>query len=642
MQREGDHSYMIEKIVLCFVFFYTFLLWVGEYFFRKEYPDSLDEFFLLSHAGFFFMSMVLLRKESSQLKEIKLSLKTVFSYLSLILLFIGALYLKYKEKVIWFDENDQFLFSSHIVRSNIIERALHQQQPPLDYLLMGYAELFFGVTPFAVKFHSMLWGLGSLLITPSLLRSFYEKRQPSKAMAFLFVFCPMLVSFSLEGRPMALALFSSCYFLLFLGRYLLAGRDFSWLCLSSLLLLSSTSLQPQIFIFISFVLGAIIYRKKEGLKLLALGFAVALWRMPIDWRLIEIAKKQNSFTESIQSIQSPFESLIYQFKVFLLYQNEVHLLLIMAAFIFHVFFLFKSVEKRRLFIFFLPLCFIGLYSLIFTFGLNIPFYPRYVIMGLPCLMLFIYELIYSSERLGKRISLFFQVALIITSALFFTKPLESYSQFAFRPRWDKSYEYINGIIGKKDIVFQVAFAGLGDFRGHGHIGAIFYGNDLVKNSLLDYQKNRSWLSPNVVYYDPKRDYQKAVDKVILLINKFDQEKNFWEYDFPSLIEKKSFRGVDILVFKGGQTLHSSLLRVFNEILIKHGIIEKTMPFLEGIITMEIESGNLRSARGYIDRYKTIQFSNFRNEKGIRFKKVDEHQKRIRMFESLLKAKGEEN
>ncbi len=630
-------NFFFEKVFLTLLFCYFFLLWIGEYFYRRDYSDPLDLFFLFSHGIFFFLSAIFLKGEWTRYSLKKISLKEILCPIFVIATYCVVLYVKFSEKVIWLDEHIQFIFGSHFVSSNVIQRAINQQQPPLDYMLMGYAKSYFGNTVFAVKFHAMVFGGATLIYIPRLIKAYWPTFINRYVVSLIFLFSPFFLSYCLEGRPISLTLFAATNFMLFLRGYTKEKCHIGWLLLSTLFLLSATSLQPQIFIFCAFMITTLLYWKKFKCKLILLGGAVALWRLPIDYRIFLSSRDQRVFVEEGKNIISVLSN-IYERVVFTISQHtEWQVTLLVISIILSLYLIIKK-DKKSLFLILFFISFFGLYSVIWDFSVNSVLNPRYMICGQVLLFLLVGNFIYQLEqkfrayKLTVSVIVFFLVS--VFGVYFINRPLAEYSKASVRPAWNRAYEFLNNIVDEDDVVMHIAFAGLTDFKGQGHIGSLFYGNELVNKSLLKYKKNYDWLSPNHIYFDEERDYLKPNDMVILLLNRNEQEPRFIRYHYAGLSEFYYFYGIEVLIFKKEGNLYQSMKAVFEEFIRTYGAVEKTMPFLEALIYMENKYGSKRGLRHYIDLYKSIKFDSDLNHRGFIIDKKGEHQKRIQTFEKF--------
>lgn len=634
MNQESRVSFFWEKGALCLLFLYFMILWMVEFIFRRDYPDSLDYYFLITHIALFSLSLWLLTKEFWGKGPQRLSFFKILWVLILLGLYLYVLKLKFDEKVIWLDEHVQFLFGSHIIPSNVIERAFHQQQAPLDYMLMGYAKTYFGIKAFAVKFHAMLFGAGTLLIIPSLVKSYLGRIQGVGVSSFFILFSPFFLNYALEGRPISITLFAASFFFMFLGRFLIEKKDMFWLGLSGVFLLSTTSLQPQLFILTSFAMGTLIYWRKIKLKLLFLGVGLALWRLPLDYRIFMNTKRQRVFLEEIPSWWQLILNIGERILYFVQQNNELQYIGFSLGFFTLLWGLYKEKERKSVFLLSVPLVFFSLFSLIWDFNINSVLNPRYMICAMAPLFVFLGLLEQRVRNHSKRMSWFFLGTVIVSGLYLVDRPIAEYSKNAVRPDWDRAYGYVGKVIEPGDVVLHVAFAGIGDFRGQGHVGAIFYGNENVRLGLLDYLKNRNWEAPNVVYFDEGRDYLKESGKIILLLNKHEQKPRFWEHHYPGLITEEYFYGITVLVFEKKGSLYETFQSVFESLLKKHGVNERTMGFLEALIYMENKYGTKNKLRSYIDLYKTIRIENELNRRGFDIGKEEELKKRVETFERL--------
>lgn len=626
----------LEKAFLTLLFSYFFVLWAMEHFLYQDYTDPLDLYFLLSHFFFFGLSWFLVSRDGKSLSLYKPEQASVIKWALLLIIYGLALFLKFEEKVVWLDEHLQFIFGSHLVKSNIIDKSLYQHQPPLDYLLMGSAKRLLGISAFSVKFHAIFFGAGTLLLLPRLSRAFFPSFKGEMTVAYAFALSPFFINYSLEGRPISLTLFSATLFLVFLKEVLDERKGYLWLLLSSFLLLSSTSLQPQIFIFTTLVMSTIFFWREQRFNLLLIGLVSALWRLPMDFRVYAHTRDQFVFLDSSKPFLKIVTNMGYHLYFFIVQNNELLVTLIAAGIVLCFYAIFFEKRKTPSFILSLTLGFLFLYSILWDSFINSVLNPRYNICAYPLIYLLVVYLFKRIEEKWKIKRIWLNILIITLSFISIQRPLIAYSKNAQRPNWKEVYSYLNQVADADDIILNVEFGGYSDFRGEEHTGAIYYGDDEVQMALLDYQYIKDWIPPNAIYFDEKRDYQKQNDKVFLLIDRWEQKPEFWEYEFDDLVEVKHFGGIDILSFNYEGSLYESISKVFREILLLHGVKEETTPFLESLIFMEHKLGHKKQMRSYIDLYESLSFETDKNRRGFILDKESEHKIRMETFKKLLK------
>ena len=643
------------KYIFTFVCVYFLIAWTNYFLNIRVVKHPLDLYFGLSFICFPIIGFLLLRREklSFYFREFdwrELSLSSL-----LILIFVITRYIKFPEMGIWLDEYTQFSIGNVQGYKDTIDLAFRQQQPPLDYILHGFAGTMIGYSPFALKVHASLFALLFLLIVPHALSYLSESLWVRWIPSFLLLLSNPLIAYSIEGRPLMLALFCAMVFMMMALDYLEKGRgvdsSFCWIVLTGWVFLNTTGLQPQLFIFFLLCVLAIISifkgdRSKAGL-LLGSGFICFLYQIPISYYLIALTEETYQFHSHFleQFLRSlKFTSLK---KVGEIYNQDILLIKVMGAV--SLFGLIPNIFKRdtrKIGLFIFPFIFLFGYFIIYSTFISWNFAIRYVYCSYAGIAFILGIALCELERLKSRFcktAVFFILSTIILYGGYknVTTPIVNSVVQIIRPDWQGLYSYLNNEMTKNDFVMRVSTAEYGDWRQIIYVGDYLYANEVVLNQILRPSNVETWDFSTFFYVGKNIDYKKTRVRNLYYIFLPNSVRNHFQ-DISTSNAKlvKKFHLIDLYKIEVNDSLYEGTKSFYLQLIKKFPSLEATIPFYESLLMLELMFSEERTLFDEVlSKYAEIKLrKGARTLNGTKYPKINVHSQRIEFFKGKGKAK----
>lgn len=632
------------KAVMVFLLIYFSLAWCNYFFNLMSSRHELDWFFALSFASF--TGFALYRAKDLKSGPLFNDKKEWGLFLLLLGTYILSRYVKFPEMGVWLDEHTQFKFGNQMTRYSVIGHAIEEQQPPLDYVLGGFAGTLFGLSAFAVKFHALLFTFLFGALLPRAISFFSDNLVTRWLPAFILLFSNPLIAYSLEGRPLMIALFFSLIFLIFALNTFKTGKDWGWLLLSEMLFIHTTGLQPQLFIFFTLItLSALLLIKKDKkgvLKLLLSGFSSLILHIPLLYFLIIGTKETNQFNHRIG--RNFFESIRFDSLrvVGEIYEQDTILIKLIGFFLIPTFFWFlKKRDFLKSSLIALPFIFLFGYFIVYKTFISWNFAIRYTYCFFALYGVALGVMLSSWERISFRKPLLILISgLVVVTGYSNTKTtIHESIQNIERPDWHSLFDYLNKEVSKEDYIVRVSFGQYGDWRGGIYVGDYIYANDIVWYQLVRHREYKLWDFSNHFFYDADINYKKKGRNLYILVLPFSFNPMFRDLNTESVAEKIEFRLIDLYRIPIKGSLYETKKKYFLELADKYPLHEHTTPIYETLLMLELDYAETKSDYESILRdYRDIRLHSSHTMDGLIYPKRSAHYERVKFFEKQLRLK----
>ncbi len=632
-----------KALVLILVVYFA-IVWLNFFFNLMVRDHPLDLFYALTFLG-------LLAFPLARVKEIKegplfQDRKDLLILLVYTVLYIISRYLKFPEMPVWLDEHTQFAFGNQFSDYSVIGHSIEEQQPALDYVLGGFAGTLFGLNAFAIKFHALLFTFlfGSTL--PKAISFFSDSLITRWLPSFIILFSNPLLAYSLEGRPLMIALFFSLIYLIFLINFIKEGKDWGWLIVSQMLFIYTTGLQPQLFIFftIIFSVGHLSLNKRgiDAFKLLSSGVICFLLHLPLLVFLIIGTKETNQFNHDFLSnflLAIDFDSLR---DIGEIYEQDKILVKFFGFFLVPSFLyvLFRRQYLKGIFLA-LPFVYLFSYFIIYKTFISWNFAIRYTFCVYSLYGLALGIVLTLLEKLKLRKLLYVGLATLVLYAGIqnTTNPINESILYIERPDWKGVYQYLNKEVTKEDYVVRVAFGVYGDWRGSIYVGDYIYANETLKSQLVRHAKKENWSFSNHFFYDINFDYEKSGRYLYVMTLPYSYNHVFRDLMTESVQEKLQYRLIDLYKIPIKGNLYETKKKYFKELVEKFRPYEHITPFYETLLMMELNYGkNKEDYENILENYRNIDIEGRHTLDGLIYPKRSVHYERVKFFEKAMREK----
>ncbi len=643
------------KYIFTLVCVYFFIAWANYFLNVQVVKHPLDLYFCLSFILFPIAGFLLLRREKLLLTLKEVHWTEVCLSIFVILIFIFSRYLKFPEMGIWLDEHTQFYFGNGLGKSDTIGLAFFQQQPPLDYILHGFAGTLLGHTPFALKVHSSLFALLFLLIVPQALSYLSENLWVRWIPCFLLLLSNPLIAYSIEGRPLMLALFCAMVFLMMALDYFEKGKGFDssffWTVLSGCVFLNTTGLQPQLFIFFLLcVLAVISLLKKDKNKagfLLGSGFLCFLYHLPIFYYLVALTEETYQFhshfgRQFLRSIKYTSLKRIGE-----IYNQDILLIKILGGL--SLLGLIPNIlrgDSRKIGLFIFPFLFLFGYFIIYNTFISWNFAIRYVYCSFAGIAFILGIALCEIEKLNFRVGkiiLFSLLSLVIFYGGYknISRPFSDSMAAIGRPDWAGIFRYLNKEMTKNDFVMRISTAEYGDWRQNVYVGDYIYASKDVYKQILRPDFIEQWDFSNYFYVGRDVDYKKTQVRNLYYISlPYAVRERFRDLSTTHAKLVKKFFLIDLYKIEVNASLYEGTKKFYVELLEKFPLLEASLPLYESLLMLELWFAEEREFFDEVlSEYGEIRLREGRSTlDGTKYPKIEVHRQRIEYFKEKGDAK----
>lgn len=389
---------------------------------------------------------------------------------------------------IWFDEDFQFTSAAFFGPAG---PSVHQQQMPLDYLFSGLSYSIFGFQEFAPRFFPLVFGSLACGLFYIWARRVLNSKLTVLAATSFFVTSPWLVKYSVEGRPISLAVFSGLIFLLVAGDVFkrnnsISLTDLCHLFLAAFLVLGSTFFQNFLFVLTGNITYFLIWRPpaKNMIKLAAPQLlALAIWT-PFLWVLLSYSIPKYSYSLETGDLYNLSERLLPFWNIVESTWSS-HPLALAIILPFAMISLFTVIKTRAplhrglLESLLLCLVFITLFSLLYFFLVKWPAHTRYSLMIVPAIILFVFVTLEQTVQLfemrwRKSFLATLSVALLGINAYGLSGFFQGDSKYIKNTEWRELYQSINSMSSQGDIILGAPYDNYDSWRMGGPFAHHFY------------------------------------------------------------------------------------------------------------------------------------------------------------------------
>jgi hypothetical protein len=652
MPRLDDKTAHFLFTVLFGLLCYFSIGWISLYIGNFKIFVPLDVYFLPSFLVMAFSFYKIVRKEKSFSPLPHLEKNEWIAVVFVITTFFITRFLKMDEMRIWLDEYTQFLYGIQSNGESLLKWSFYEQQPPLDYMLSGFAKTLFGKTPTALKFHVFLFSFLFYLILPFCFRLFTSEIWPRYSVVLLLLLCRPLMVYSMEARPLMLSTFFSLTSLTLLLHNLNSPSRSSYFAalFSCLLYTTTTGLQPQTFLLILCVGLTFVKSGKRGSSF-KIGLITFIYNIPVLYYLILLTDKTNQFNTGLFDKLGLLFSMKELTKVSSIIFWDPYLLVI-PTFLLGLFYLIsiyneKRVEARslKLFLFLFPFAYVSLYAVSYYSAISWWFSPRYTLNVFSALSFFL--LFGMIEVSGKASTLIRKTHVIIFIALFsfgsfrvLAHPFKWYVESANRSDWRGLYSYLNKKVREGDRVLKFTLTDIGNWQGSLFVGEAFYPNTIVKQATL---KNSTFYNGvNIgVFCDKDKDYSaSSLGRVYLIHDPTRLSSPVKSINVEGMgfrLEKK-FEIMELYSIEVESNAYVTIKKYFDLLLKKYPGAEATTPLLESLFCLEERYGTERGFREYLNQYREIKVKQSWTKSGLYYDKGEELEKRFIYFRKRMEEK----
>ncbi len=638
------------KVVLTLLSIYLTIAWLNYHFNLKRDDHNLDFYFLFTFlliSGFSLFKVRVVRE--GPIFNCKVNWVILLFYT---LCFIVSRYFKFDEMRVWLDEYTQFSYGNQVEPFSVISSStFYDTQPPLDYVLSGFSGSIFGYSAFAIKVNALIFSFLFGALLPRTLTFFTNNLYLRWFPSFIIVFSGPVLAYSMEGRPLMIALFFSLVFLTFALNFIKTGKDWSWLFVSELLFVHTTGLQPQVFIFFSLiVLSFYLWRKKktkEAILLLGSGFLTFLVHIPLLFLLIGGNAGRNNFLPT---------HLIDVFKVlnldnliqFMGIYKEDHIM-IMGFGILPTIALFFSLRKKdtlRTYLLLLPFIFLIGYFFLFKTFVSWKFSARYTYCFFSLYGVALGISLSYFEKLFERKTFFYSILIGFFSLGVFYNFKNTFIENhldIYRPDWEGVYKYLNREVSSEDYILRVGYNQYGEWRGDIYVGDYIFGNSLVQSRLLRHHRVKNWTFSKDLFVDKDVDYKRGGRNLYILSLPGIRPAPFRDLMTNITYKKKEFFEIDVFVIPIRENLYETTKEYFLELIERAPKNEYSVPFYESLLYLEYKFGESKEfSTKLLEDFRNIRLNKGATAFGRIMPKKDLHKQRIDHFEELMKIKWKES
>ena len=389
---------------------------------------------------------------------------------------------------IWFDEDFQFTSAAFF---GPVGPSVHQQQMPLDYFFSALSHTLFGFQEFAPRFFPLVFGSLACGLFYVWARRFLNSKLLLLVATCFFVTSPWLVKYSVEGRPISLAVFSGLIFVMIVGDAFKRNESIKpahvcHLFLATFLLLGSTFFQNYLF-FLAVNITYFLICRPSAKKLMMLAvpqlMALAVWA-PFLWVLLSYSVPKYSYSFEAGDLFNLSERLLPIWSIFESTWSSQALPLAIAAPLALFSLLFVIRQRKDFhpgFLESLVLCmtFFTLFSLSFFFLVKWLPYTRYSLMIAPAIILFIFVTLEQTmtlfEMRWKELFLVtLTVALLGMNAHGLSRFFLGDSKYIKSTEWRELYQSVNSISSSGDLILGAPYDNYDSWRMAGPFAHHFY------------------------------------------------------------------------------------------------------------------------------------------------------------------------
>lgn len=590
-------------------------------------------------------------KSKSYLKDsVTLPRELVLGVGALVVLAILSVCVEFGSRGVWLDEFTQFNGASCIGVDfcQIASFAAIEQQPPLDYYLSSFSHLVFGASPFAVRFHAMMYSILSIALTPIICFHFCRKKLLSLISGVLLLSSTFFRFYSVEARPLLGAIFFGLLFFFFYWDYLFKDRKRIFLIpvvTSQVLFSLSIGFQPIVMIISCFFGSLVLLREKRQvvIDLFCTNLVSAVLFIPHLINIFKASYELNQFNDRpfgrLLDLLLSFEPQIVlaYFDYSYMYAGLVLILIVLGVLAAKKNNVFNVTLSLALTVFAFPI----LFTVLYLFFINWPLSGHYHIVYLPVVSIFPI-IIFSSffdifnkkrVRIGGGILI---LAILLVTIFRVSNYSEEKRQFAHsQSKINEMYHYISENSSAKDVLVYSIFSLLGHHRGAVPVALSLYINN-EENSVQHYLSSPINPSEFPILHIPEEKISVAPSSQLFWAvwnqqNKLDLGKllgrvgitfsthHFGDYDLYQI------HGA----FRDGMNSYYQMLDSF----LVHMPERYSSMILETLIARAIELNDREGAAQYLKRYREIDLGEDRSFfsidiQGIRRDNVLIYQQRI--------------
>ena len=368
---------------------------------------------------------------------------------------------------------------------------------PLYFFLLRYWMRIFGVSEFALRFLSVIFGIGSVLLIYKLGEMLFSKKVGLISSLILAV-SPFHIFYSQEARHYSLFVFwtllSMLFFLTILKRKNSGIKLYVYYGIATVLLLYTTLWGIFVVVVqnLFFFLQKITQRKRWIVTQIVIFLIFLIWLIPF---FVFLCEQKEYVKACIQWIPRPeFNSLIETFKAFsyggsryggwdfFITPEEIGLsqglLYVMGIFFILGIIPFKKTERPTAYFaglwLFVPL----MAMFIFSLSYYSVFLVRYLIFALPAYYLLVAKGI---ERIKKRL---YKILIILVIAILTLPSLIVYYTKTLKMDWRGAIDYVESRIEKDEIIIMAPSDRSQMFAYYGKKGVKFQDKTKVKIALV--------------------------------------------------------------------------------------------------------------------------------------------------------------
>lgn len=405
-------------------------------------------------------------------------------------LLIGALlrYLVIDIYSVWLDEETQFF---GVLYYGLSDASAHQQQMPLSYLFSAASQYFFGAKEFAPRFFPAVFGSIACGVFYLLAKRLITSK-PLVLISTLFFTCsPWLVRYSVEGRPLSLAVLAGLFFLyVALKAYEELGRISMLqkisLFVASFILIGSTFFQNFIFLLSVNVAFFLILRPKPKLWvqiIIPQALALLVWA-PQVWELLSISIPRYGHSLELGTLFTaenkfrPFDSVLKTTWFSQRHYLWITLPLLVATLIYS--FKFKRpLHKGQRDTLAIALVFISIFSVAFYVLVSWKIVHRYSLINIPVLILLIFCTLDQvktlfSKKIVKFAILTLALAFLANNARVLYKFQTEKIELARHADWNSLYQALKKYGKPGDLILGARFDHYFEWRPAGPYSERFY------------------------------------------------------------------------------------------------------------------------------------------------------------------------
>ncbi len=624
--------------VKLFVLFYISLFCVSflhYFFFIKNFFHPYDVFYGVG----FFLSFLVCILEIKKEKFTKISFfdkHEALIFLSFIMLYCFTRWLKFDEMAIWNDEYTQFKNGVGLYPTKSIYFSYEQTQPPLDYFLVGFFTEVFGYKIFFLKLSALLATLSFYLTLPLTLSFFFKSKVTRWGPSFFLLCCNPLFAYSIEARPLMLALAFSLFYLSTSLSFIKSRASFWYLLVVQFLFLNTTGLQPQIFTFVTTVSLCFVCKKNKplSLKLFLSSFINLILNIPPIYSMIFFADYTNQL-KGPKKIQLDW-SVIEKGLDNVLSLDSVLFTLPLILLVISLF-IPGRIKRYRNFVFILFVGYISLYTSIFKYLIHYTLNIRYLFCFFTPFAFNLAGLI-EEMRLSRFKMIFYSIAIALLgfgSVRNTVIDFKDSSMAIARPDWKQMYYFLKPHLKRGDsYAARVMLRVLGDSRRCRYVGKEFFLTESESERLLGFNKKNGLPYPACIYFREDIDLQKEAKFLfVVAYTIFDRDEDFGLLKPRNFVEAKYYGDVSIFQLAVESTVYETYRDYLLEVIENGMGREEFSPLYETLLMLELKYGKgLELFSQVLQEYKTLNLNEQTPVNGLPTPKEAYFQQRIEFFE----------